>query len=193
MDSLQLSTTIGGIVALGAVALLVLIRERLGPLNTASWLVVLGAVIMLPEHPQFAITFGVPFTGVTPEAVELNLTPHARLHFVMAGVYSAICVALVCVIARTLLRRGEPAGWFAVLAALALGAGSELLAGGLWFQHGAPWYGLFMGHIQGFGWQWLYAYPLAWLAALIIAYRPVFGVRPLEDATRPLATSHLWG
>ena len=29
--------------------------------------------------------------------------------------------------------------------------------------------------LQGmFGWEWLDLYPLAWLAALVIAYRPVF-------------------
>jgi hypothetical protein len=175
MDSLQVSTTIAGIVALGVVALLVLIRDRLGPLNAASWLVVVGAVIVLPEHPQFALVFGVPVPSVAPEANQLILTSHARLHFVMAGVYAAIGLGVLCVVARTLLRRGEPAGWFAVLAVLVVGAGSDLLAGGSWFQHGAPWYGPFVGQVLGFGWQWLDAYPLAWLAALIIAYKPIFG------------------
>jgi hypothetical protein len=155
MDSLIVSTTIAGMVALGAVVALVLVRNRLGPLNTASWLVVLGAVIMLPEHPQFALVFGVPFPSVAPEADQLILTPHARLHFVMAGVYSAIGLGLLCVLARTLLRRGAPAGWFAVLAVLVVGAGSDVVAEPRGFSTGhrgtGHWSGKCWG-LAGNGW-----------------------------------------
>ena len=175
MDGLKLSITIAGLIVFGAMLLLVLARHRLGALDTASWLVVLGAIVVLPEHPQFAVSFAVPFTGAAPDAADLVLSPHARLHFVLAGVYAAIGLGLLCVVARTLLLQGQPAGWFTVLGALAIGAGSELVAGGLWFQHGAPWYALISGQVTGFGWEWLDIYPLAWAAALIIAYRPIFG------------------
>jgi hypothetical protein len=48
-----------------------------------------------------------------------------------------------------------------------------VLAGGTWFQHGAPWFGA-NGAMRRFGWELLYLYPLAWASALIISCRPVF-------------------
>jgi hypothetical protein len=174
MTGLQLSISIGALVVLGAMLWLILARDRLGPLNAASWLVVLGALVILPEHPQFPLSYGVPFTDASPDAADLVMSPHARVHFVLAGVYAALGLALLCVIARISLRQGQRLGWFTALAALVLGTGTELLAGSLWFQHGAPWYVPFMSQVKGFGWEWLDLYPLAWLAALLIAYRPVF-------------------
>src|SRR5262252_8557076 len=55
MEALKLSISIGAAVVLGAILLLIVLRNRLGVLNTASWLVILGAVVILPEHPQFAV------------------------------------------------------------------------------------------------------------------------------------------
>jgi hypothetical protein len=173
MNELQLSIRIGALVLGGAILSLVLLRNRLGLLNSASWLVILGAVAIMPEHPQFALTFATQL-GVEPDVAARVLTPHARVHFAPAGVYALIGLGLLCVVAHTLLRRGERAGWFAVLAALVLGTASEVLAGSVWFQHGAPWLPPTDGVVRGFGWEWLYLYPVAWLAALVIAYRPIF-------------------
>jgi len=172
MEALKLSISIGAAVVLGAILLLIVLRNRLGVLNTASWLVILGAVVILPEHPQFAVSFAVPFTAAAPDAVGLVLIPHAQVHFAAAGVYAAIGLALLCVIARTLLLQAQPVAWFTILATLLVGTTSELLFGALWFPHGAPW---FAANPASFGWEWLYLYPVAWLAALFISYRPIFG------------------
>jgi hypothetical protein len=81
----------------------------------------------------------------------------------MAGVYAAIAGVLLSVIALTLFREGRRSGWFAVLFALLAGGSLELVMDG-------PT-GYLYHHIG------LYGYPLAWAAALVIAYKPTF-VRP---------------
>jgi hypothetical protein len=52
---LQLGILIGAGLALALVVGLIAARTRLGELNAASWLVVVGAIVLLTEHPLFAI------------------------------------------------------------------------------------------------------------------------------------------
>lgn len=181
--SLELSIQLGAAVALGVVIVLVAARRRLGALNAASWLVVLGALALATEHPQFAIAFSV---GSADElrTHPMPLLPHARIHFFMAGVYALIGLVLLSTIARTSLREGRRAGWYAVLFALLVGGAADLVTGALWFGHGSPLYRLLGGQILGFGWEFLYVYFVAWIAALVIAYQPIFGkVRENSSST----------
>ena len=78
----------------------------------------------------------------------------------MAGVYAAIAGVLLSVIALTLFREGRRSGWFAVLFALLVGGGLELVMT-------SP-IGYLYHHIG------LYGYPVAWAAALVIAFKPTF-------------------
>jgi hypothetical protein len=94
----------------------------------------------------------------------------------MAGIYAIIGLILLGVIARTLLREGRRAGWYPVLFALVIGGGLDLVMGGLWYQHGSPIY-LTPGAL-GFGWEFFYVYMVAWAAALVISYRPIFAKVP---------------
>ncbi len=87
--------------------------------------------------------------------------PHATVHYFMAGVYTAVAGVLVSVIAVTLLRERRLSGWFAILFALLVGGSLELTMNG-------P-SGVLYHHIG------LYGYVVAWLAALVIAFRPTFG------------------
>ena len=173
--SVQDQTRIGGLIALAVILTLLIASNRLGRLNAASWLVVLGAFVIASEHAQFAISYTVPF--ITTEG-SMRLLPHARLHFFMAGIYTIIGLVLLCVIARTLLKEGRRSGWYALLFALLAGGGFDLVMGGLWFQHGSPLYQLFGEPMQGFGWEFLYAYPVAWIMALLISYKPIFRDAP---------------
>jgi hypothetical protein len=167
----QQLTQISGIVGFLVVVALIVSRKRLGVLKTASWLVIWGAVVLFGEHPQFALTYTGP--PLWPEAQQLVLISHARLHFFMAGIYTIIGLLLLGVIARTLLIEGRRAGWYSVLVAVVIGGGFDLVMGRLWFQHGSPLY--FMGeHVLGFGWEFLYVYLIAWMAALVISYKPIF-------------------
>src|SRR5262249_7397675 len=95
--------------------------------------------------------------------------------FFMAGVYALVGLVLLCVIARTSLREGRRAGWYAILFALIAGGASDLTAGALLYGHGSPLYRLLGGQVLGFGWEFLYVYFAAWIAALVIAYPPIFG------------------
>src|SRR5262245_59172836 len=175
--SLQLSIQLGAAVALGVVVVLIRARRRLGALNAAAWLVILGALVLMTEHPQFALSFSAPFPGMADElrTHPMPLLPHARIHFFMAGVYALVGLVSLCIIACTLLRDGRRAGWYAVLLALIVGGGADLITGAVWFGHGSPLYRLLGGQILGFGWEFLYIYFVAWSAALVIAYQPIFG------------------
>ena len=114
-------------------------RRRLGALNAASWLVILGALALMTEHPQFAIAYSAGFADDL-RTHPMPLLPHARIHFFMAGVYALVGLVLLCTIARTSLREGRRAGWYAILFALVAGGAADLVTGALWFGHGSPLY-----------------------------------------------------
>jgi len=172
--SMQQQAQIPAIVGLLVVAAPIVFRKRLGVLNAAAWLVIWGSVVLLGEHPQFTLTYAAG--NVWPEAQRLFLIPHARIHFFMAGIYAIIGLILLGVIARTLLKEGRRAGWYALLFAVVVGGGIDLIMGGLRYQHGSPLY--FMERPLGFGWEFFYVYLVAWVAALVLSYKPIFAKAP---------------
>ena len=170
---MQVAAAIMGAAGLAVVVVLVLMRKRIGELNAASWLVVFGAFILFSEHPQFAIAYGAQ--SLYPEAQELVLFPHARIHFIMAGIYAIIGLGLLVWTGRTFLRAGSKHAWYMLLGALLIGGGLDLVLGGSLYQHGSPLYALLdIQEREGFGWQFLYLYIVAWASALVISYRPIF-------------------
>ena len=170
---MEAAVAIMGAAGLAIVVVLVVMRKRIGELNAAFWLVVLGAVILLAEHPQFAIAYGAQ--KIYPESQELVLLPHARIHFIMAGIYAIIALGLLVWVGHTFLRAGSKRAWYMLLAALLIGGGLDLFLGGSLYQHGSPLYALLgIQEQQGFGWQFLYVYVVAWASALAVSYRPIF-------------------
>jgi hypothetical protein len=162
-----------GFIALAILLALLVFRRQIGRLRAAALLVTLGAVGLL-EHPGFSIIFALG-ANLVPEASQLSLTPHARIHFFMAAIYSLIALALILFVAWTGLLHGRRSAWYAILVVFIAGGSAELLAGRFIFQHGSPIYAPFGIPIQGFGWQFLYLYLLAWPAALALSFRPIFG------------------
>ncbi len=159
-----LTRALASIVVLAPTVALVVARKRLGVLKTASWLVIWGVFIAVGEHAMWAMRLAIH---------EGWLNPHSRVHYFMAGVYAAIGGALLGLIARTLLWEGRRAGWFAVLFALLVGGTLEVVMNGptgLLFQHG-------FGPEPTPGGEAIFGYPLAWLAALAIGYKPIFAGR----------------
>jgi hypothetical protein len=176
--SIQLQEQLGAGLVLIMAILLVLWRKRLGVLNVASWLVILGGLVIVAEHAQFALSFALGLRASDPyQSIPLS---HARLHFFMAGIYTLIGMVFLGVIARTLLKAGQPVGWLAVLFGLLFGGGWDLVMGGLWFSHGLPLYGLLGAPVEGFGWEFLSTYVVVWTAALVLSYRPIFAKGPRE-------------
>ncbi len=168
---------VGGLLTVGVVCIIV-IRHRIGVLNAASRLVIFGAVVLAFEHPYFAMTLSARV--IYPAAQSFVFDDHARLHFFMAGVYMLIGLVVIGVVARTLLREGRRAGWLIVFGALVVGGGLDLIVGGVWYTHGSPLYTPFDVQGDGFGWPFLYNYLFAWVAALVISYRPIFGKATLQ-------------
>jgi hypothetical protein len=151
-------------VILAPTVALLAFRRRLGPMNTAAALVVWGGLAACGEHATWAMRLAIHERSWS--------SPHSTVHYFMAGVYAALAGVLLTVIAVTLLREGRRSGWFAVLFVTLVGGGLELAMTG-------PT-GRLYHHIGLFG------YPVAWLAALALAYKPIFrgAPTPSEPALR---------
>ena len=113
------------------------------------------------------------------------MEPHARVHFFMAGVYAVVGGVMLGVIARTLLLEGRRAGWYSLLFALLVGGTIEIIANSpKGIQHGLS---STQSLPQGTA---LFCYLLAWLAALVLAYAPIFRSRaPGSQRTRANASA----
>ena len=140
------------VVILAPTVALLAFRRRIGLMNTAAALVIWGALAACGEHAMWAMRLAIHERAWSE--------PHATVHYFMAGVYAAIASVLLTVIALTLLREGRRSGWFSVLFVTMVGGGLELAMNG-------PT-GILYHHIG------LYGYPVAWLAALAIAYTRTF-------------------
>ncbi len=139
-------------VTLAPTLVILAVRRRIGLMNAAAALVIWGALAACSEHAIWAMRLSIH------ERAWSN--PHSTVHYFMAGVYAAVAGVLLSVIALTLLREGRRSGWFAVLFTLLAGGSLELVMNG-------P-AGRLYHHIG------LYGYVLAWLTALLVAYRPTF-------------------
>ena len=162
-----------GLIAVAPIAALLALRRRLGDLNAASWLVIWGAFIAAGEHGGWAIADALQVPGFSDQG-GLATNAHTRVHAFMAGIYTILSAVLLVVIARTLLQARRRVGWWALFVALVVGGGLEILfngPSGILFQHGFPP----RSRPEG---VYIYAYIVAWLAALVITYRPVFGRAP---------------
>ena len=177
---MEMISSLVGLVSVMVVVVIVLLRRRLGELRAASWLVALGAFILFSEHPQFAILYGLQ--AVYPEAQDLVLLPHAKIHFIMAGIYSIIGLTLLVYIAWTHLRAGKKSAWLALLVILLIGGGFDLYLGAIEYQHGSPIYRLIgLEESAGFGWQFLYAYIVSWAGALVVSFDRIFSGQSNRD------------
>lgn len=171
-----LTRALASIVVRAPMVALVVARKRLGVLKAASWLVIWGVFIAVGEHAMWAMRLAIH---------EEWLNPHSRVHYFMAGVYAAIGGALLSLIARTLLREGRRAGWYAVLLALLVGGTLEVVMNGptgLLFQHG-------FGPESTPGGEAIFGYALAWLAALALGYKPIFPGRGRTGSSSVMATT----
>lgn len=163
---------VAGLIGLVIIIALFAFQVRIGKLRTAAWLVSLGTLVLL-EHPTFPILY--VLRAVFPEGRQMVIIPHARIHFLMAGIYSLLALALILFIAWEGLLRGRRTAWYAILGALIIGGGSELLVGRFLYQHGSPIFALFgVEDPIGSGWDALYLYPISWAGALVVSFHSIF-------------------
>ncbi len=85
----------------------------------------------------------------------------------MLATYGLAAFALTGTVIVPLIRRGDRLGWYGLLVLTVIGASAEALTATVTTPHGVGprW------------WSWglaLWAYPLAWLIALILSRRPTF-------------------
>ena len=139
------------------VALFLVRRRRLSRLDAAAILVFWGLLIVVLEHGSFGLA---GFGG-------FDLRDHTGFHFQMLAAYGLAAFALVGVIVAPLVRRGEAVGWFGLLVLVVIGVGAEVATAAVTTPHGVPprfWIaGLF-----------LWGYPVAWVTALALSFRPIF-------------------
>lgn len=140
-----------------AVIVFAVVNGRLGRLDGASYLVLWGLLIAVGEHVGFGQS---EFGG-------FRLRTHEGFHLQMLAAYGLGAFALIGAVIAPLIRRGDKLGWYGLLTITVLGLGAESLTAAITTPHGvAPRW-----------WSWglvLWAYPIAWIAALALARRPVF-------------------
>ncbi len=164
--SLYLESAKGLAIVLAPIVGLILLRHRVGPLNTAAALVVYGALFPIGEHAGW--TFFYVFGGTDDSGV--FWTPHARVHAFMAAVYAVIGLVLLAVVALRLLRTGSRLAWGMLLYAFIAGGSIEVIMNGpagLLFQHTTP-------PNTNAGANLLWTYVIAWGVALVISWKPIF-------------------
>jgi hypothetical protein len=162
-----------------AAVALVARAPRIGGLEAASWLIVIGAIVMASEDASLPFWLALADTGLDPEGVAAIVHPHVRGHMVTAAGWTLVAGVLATWITRSALRHGERWAWQAILAALVLGWGSDLAVAVLVFSHGVP-LPTPGGQVSGFGRQPIAVGLVAWATGLAISYRPIFrptGVR----------------
>lgn len=140
-----------------AVVVFFVVNRRLARLDGAVYLVLWGLVIVIAEHAGFGqARFGGSF-----------LATHEGFHFQMLATYGLAAFALTGIVIVPLMKRGDRLGWYGLLILTVIGAGAEVITAAITTPHGvAPRW-----------WSWglaLWAYPLAWLIALILSRRPIF-------------------
>jgi hypothetical protein len=162
-------------VTVSPVVVLTLRRTAIGRLNAAAWIAIWGLLIPAVEHAYF---------GIAGAVDALAPSDHARVHMIMGLAYWPLGAIGLAVVMGTLLREGRREAWFLLLGVLTVGGGLEILLNGpagLLFQHG-------FGSNSRPGGMALFAYPVAWVTALAISYRPIFRPEPDPDElTRPEA------
>lgn len=130
---------------------------RIARLDGASLLVLWGLFIVVAEHAGFGIS------GFRRS----QLTTHEGFHLQMLAAYGLAALLIAAVVIAPLVRRGNRYGWFGLLALLVVGFGAEVATAVITTPHGvAPRW-----------WSWglaLWAYPIAWAAALGLSWRGTF-------------------
>ena len=116
-----------------------------------------------------------PLNLVDPAALG-PLFPYALYHFFMSGVFTIVALVLLAVIGFQWLREGRRTARYAIMTALLIGGGSELTLGLMIYPHGAAVSICNQGACNfsiPIG-LYLYSYVIAWIAVLVISYRPIF-------------------
>jgi hypothetical protein len=139
------------------IAFVLVHRRTSTELAAAAGLVYWGLLIVVMEHGTFGLErFGGP-----------ALHTHAGFHFQMLATYGLVAFALIAVVIAPLIREGHRMGWRGLMAMVVIGVGGEIATAFVTTPHGVPprfWsWGLF-----------LWGYPMAWMAALVLSFRPIF-------------------
>lgn len=150
------------------VALALVWRGRVSRLKAAVVLLYWGLLIVTLEHANWGIT---EFGGV-------DLRTHSGFHYQMLAVYGLAALVLTAVVIGPLLRRGDAASWWGLVVLFAVGVGAEIVTAIVTTPHGVPpryW-------IVGLA---LWAYPVAWGAALALSFGPIFSATHRSRAGSP--------
>lgn len=147
-----------------AVFSVALVRRRPDTrLEVSSILVLWGLVIVTMEHAVFGLS---EFGGA-------DVLRHEGFHFQMLAAYGLAALVLAGAVVIPLIRQGHQSGWFGLLILLVIGVGAEIGTAMVTSPHGVPprfWsWGLF-----------LWGYPVAWGAALVLSRRAIFGTEDSE-------------
>ena len=163
---------------LAGVGFLLAALPRLGRLEVASWLTVLGIGLLMIEEPLLTFWFALADSRTEIDGIADLVTSQAQAHVFVASAWAIAWAGVLIWVARARLRRHERWSWFVLLVGLVVAGGSELLTSLLVFSRGLPLptSGGVAGS-AGLGWQPVAVGLLAWSLGLALARGTVLGVR----------------
>lgn len=163
---LSLGVAVYGALLASVALALVFVSRRVGRARAGAWLVTVGAVGSFGEDGGLLAWLAIASPDVDPHGVAGVAHDHVRAHMLGGAAWALVATGLVVWLAHARMRRGDVGAWWAVLAALVVGGGSDIAAYLALYSHGFP-----VGAVGGFGWPPVVASIVAWASGLALARR----------------------
>jgi hypothetical protein len=171
---------------LAVVIALGLLSNRLGRARTASWLIVIGLVLLTIEEPALTLWLGTADPKADPDGMATLITPMARAHVLDAAIVSFAATVALGYVAVTGLRKNRAWAWPVLGSGFAVALATEVTTTLLVFSRGLDLPGAAgSAGRDGVGWQPIGVGLLAWALGLIVGRRgqgPVAGDRSIGGA-----------
>jgi hypothetical protein len=157
---------------LTVVIALVLLSPRLGRARAATWLIVIGLVLLMIEEPALTLWLGIADRTGDPDGMATLVTPMARAHVLDAAVVSLAAIVGLGYVAVTGFRKNRAWARRLLGFGFAVAFAMELVTTLLVFSRGldVPGAAGAAGR-NGIGWQPVAVGLLAWALGLILGRR----------------------
>lgn len=165
--SIQTMAMIWSMAGLAVAVALFVVAGRLGRARSASWLIVLGLVMIAVEEPLLTAFWATSQSSADRDGMADLITAPASAHVIDAAVLAAAFLVLLGWVALTRLRRGEPAAWWILVAGWLVVAATVATTAVTVYSRGVP-LPTAGGRAEGagYGWEQLMVGLLAWGAGL---------------------------
>lgn len=169
----DVASALGMAIYLGLAAILAF-RGRSDRLKSASWLILMAAVLAAFEDPGLLIFEASLTPSVDRDGVAGLVHAHVIGHMYGGAVLALAALVLSVWVAWRALRKGEAWAWWALLVVLLMGGTADAVELLFIYPHGLPFGANPPDGVRGFGWRPIVAWILIWAFALWYCRHKVF-------------------